>query len=152
MHSTETNIFYSCQLLYDLRDTTAWISRKELNNHFYDLVDDPSPSGFKTQFEWNKLDETIKTLLNKEVFSVVAGEYEWKVIKEHISFIEAFNIRNKFKFDRKNSFVVPDVAAIIIKNQQFYLPNCGNNPKRCLSFENGFMIIGDMSLLMCRWI
>lgn len=129
---------YPTQLLYNLRETTAWISGNDLGNLVYSLGD----GNYFIYAELEKLDKEAARLLQSSQFSVVESNVSWDVIENNLTFIEAFKLRETI--GRNKSFIVPLTAAIIIHNQVFY--------EKDIEFSDGFMSIKDVNFLMCRWV
>lgn len=112
-----------CQVLYNLREATGWISGNDLHDLFYALVGDPSPSG-RDEFEpakLKKIDKKAYQWLKKDDFSLMlATETEWRVHKMCLTIEKAttmeWSIKNNGVFPKEYSLmVVPNEAVPLMQ-------------------------------------
>jgi hypothetical protein len=131
-----------CQVLYNLRDCTAWVSGNDLHEIFYSLVGEFSPSG-KKEFSLSKLkeidEEAYAWFSRREFALMIAVEREWRVHQMHLTIEEATD--KKFKIEKNRIFpiewdvqIVPDQAVYIM---QGLVP-------AAVDFEGGMVIISNV--------
>jgi hypothetical protein len=137
----EKMMMMMCQVLYNLRNATAWVSGNDLHELFYSLVGDPSPAG-KTEFALAKLkeiDQEAFDWLSKREFSLMLEtEIDWRVHRMHLTIKEATQL--KFRIQKNKVFpvdwnleIVPDGAVSCMQ---------GLEPAS-VGFEGGMVILSS---------
>lgn len=124
-----------CQVLYNLREITGWISGNDLHDLFLRLVDNPSPKGSQEfpekdleRFDKKTLERLKTTTVDVLKTSYVRGSVDkWEVEKSNINIVEATQLKN-----RNNAIVTKKASTLMVGK------NCCD-----AIFEDGFVILGE---------
>ena len=120
--SVRQTTMLNCQILYDLREVSGFVSGSDLHAIFSELVGNAAPSG-RTVFDSSKARQVITDfdkLVTEKRYAVICGRATWLIHKQNLDIRGASQLAHKvFKHLQTNDKswevkIIPDEFAIIL--------------------------------------